>query len=1607
MSKSIPAKRLLSLVASLALCAGGIMAVLPSPTTAEETEPMIYQDSSGKYTFAERAADLVSRMTLQEKASQLGDSAAAIPRLGVNAYRYWSEGLHGVARSGYATSFPTGYGIAQTWNRELVQEMMTITSDEARAYNNEIGKGLSYWSPTINMSRDPRWGRAEETYGEDPYLTTQIGDSFVKGLEGTDEDTDYLKAIATIKHYALNNTERFRHNGSSDIDDATLREYYTRAYKGIVRDTGIHSLMTSYNEINGTPAAANVYTLDTLLRRTFGFTGYVTSDCGAINDVYTNHKWVPAGWDHSVDAAEAAALCITAGNDLECGGVFKANAVAAVQRGLMTEDDIDVALVRMFTARMETGEFDADEQVPYRDATNEKYAWDDSYGLAGTGLATGAPALTSTDYAKSVALQSSEEAVALLKNEPVEGETAPLLPLDGSKINKLVVVGENNQVNNLILGDYSGTPLPENKSTPLQGITQVLQSINPQATVETVASTGGGGFYGNLGNLTLKDASGKTLTTLTPNDAVDTDMTVQNSGANFGYVYNQSYAAFKDVSVDDVTQITLMASGNTTHGTVNIHMDSKGGPIIGSVDTKRTAGWDDFVACTGTFDANSKGFTGTHDLYLVCDTDEEYKAFTATQEATIKNADAVIAYVGTQQGDSGEEHDRSSINFPRFQSRMVQNVLELNPRTAVYVCSVSQMNLEDFREQAPAILWCTYNGQAQGEAAGNLLFGKANPSGKLTFTWYSDLAELGAITDYTIQATEDSHGRTYQYFDGKVSYPFGHGLSYSTFDYQNLRLTAGKLPGDVDGNGQVQASDALLALKAATKAIQLDDAEALRANVDGQEGVSVIDALMILQTAAGKITLPTSEDTVTPNDTVKVSVDVTNTSAVDGQEVVQAYVTSPKAAGADRPVKQLKGFEKVAIKAGETKTVTIELPVEEWYFWDEQAGKNVYDQGDWTIGVGSSSGDIRESATVTMDGELTLKPAVVAAIPSGHTLDLSNKTITTKLSVALNDDSFMDVEDANVVYTSSDESVATVDADGTVHSVAPGVATITATATVNGVSASGSFPVAVKDEIAVHMITINGKNIEGFQSSVYRYDVIMMDGATSAVVAVPDGGDYITIQQPTTIPGTATVTANLGDQTVTYTINIRTYHEPVATDFTAIDSLPDIWKVYDNNANMKENPAGWKLTDQGLVITTEAGDLYQNHNDSQNIFLQAADGDWIAETKFTMSKGFQGGYQQVGFLVFQDEDNYIKFSYESGGFVKVVQEVGGTSVEKQTSGLKSSGETQYFRILRSGDEYAFYYSTDGESYTLAGSTKVVFKTVSLGLTAVDSFNPVNSSIDVAFAYVHISEMSDCTCTVEDVLFADRPVGLQDAKVGYPLAADVEVGGDCQIPGHDASNASYQFALTENGENTAGATISGNILKATQTGYVDVTTTVTLPSGATAQKTARITVKDVQPTSVETLVADVTSAAENHTLKVAQTLVTPIDTSQYDTPLYLDFEVKVDSTHQNPAPANDDWVKYIVNGWVKLDNVECAKLGYNADPHSFTKAGEWTKIRVAVPAAVLADQQITGFEFLTYNDTGTKYVNDEKYVNNGIQWSNDKGAILSVRNVTLSTTIFSD
>src|SRR5512133_2689056 len=311
----------------------------------------------------ERVNDLITRMTLQEKADQLLYTAPAIQRLGIPSYNWWNEALHGVARSGYATVFPQSITIANSWNESLLYNVANAISDEARAKYHEfqrrgktgIYEGLTFWSPNINIFRDPRWGRGHETYGEDPYLTGRLGYEFVKGMQG--DDPKYLKTVATAKHYAVHSgPESLRHSFNAKVSESDLRETYLPAFRTLVVDAGVYSIMGAYNMFRDYPCCANPI-LYGILRNEWNFKGYIVSDCWAISDFYRFTHFAK-------DAVEAAAQAVKAGTDLECGVDYK-NLVEAVKRGLLTEDDINIAVKRIFTARLKLGMFDPDEMVPY------------------------------------------------------------------------------------------------------------------------------------------------------------------------------------------------------------------------------------------------------------------------------------------------------------------------------------------------------------------------------------------------------------------------------------------------------------------------------------------------------------------------------------------------------------------------------------------------------------------------------------------------------------------------------------------------------------------------------------------------------------------------------------------------------------------------------------------------------------------------------------------------------------------------------------------------------------------------------------------------------------------------------------------------------------------------------------------------------------------------------------------------------------------------------------------------------------------------------------------------------------------------------------------
>src|SRR5256884_2836377 len=393
--------------------------------------------------FERRVADLLSRMTLEEKASQMQDVAPAIDRLGIPRYNWWNEALHGVARSGLATSFPQAIGLAATWDDSLIFRMATVISDEARAKHHEYVRrgsreryqGLTFWSPNINLFRDPRWGRGQETYGEDPFLTGRLAVQFIRGMQG--DDPKYLKKVATVKHFAVHSgPEPARHTFDAVVSERDLRESYLPHFETGIREGGAYSLMCAYNRVDGKAACGSDMLLKDILRGEWGFRGYVVSDCGAVDDIYARHKVVATG-------AGAAALAVKTGTDLECGRVY-ANLVDAVKQGLITEQQIDTSVKRLFLARFKLGMFDPPDRVRW----------------------TQIPAGVLDQPAhRELARQAAREAIVLLKN------ARGLLPLR-KDLRTLAVIGPNADQWRILLGNYNG--LPADPVTPLRGIREAV-----------------------------------------------------------------------------------------------------------------------------------------------------------------------------------------------------------------------------------------------------------------------------------------------------------------------------------------------------------------------------------------------------------------------------------------------------------------------------------------------------------------------------------------------------------------------------------------------------------------------------------------------------------------------------------------------------------------------------------------------------------------------------------------------------------------------------------------------------------------------------------------------------------------------------------------------------------------------------------------------------------------------------------------------------------------------------------------------------------------------------------------------------------------------------
>jgi len=714
----------------------------------------------------DRVEDLVGRMTLDEKVSQSLNRSAAIERLGVPEYEWWNEALHGVARAGHATVFPQAIGLAATWDTELMSRVATAISDEGRAKHHEAQRqdsrkryqGLTFWSPNINIFRDPRWGRGMETFGEDPYLTGRLAVEFVKSMQG--DHPDYLKTVATPKHFAVHSgPEPDRHTFDAVVSERDFRETYLPAFRSSIIDGGAESVMCAYNRVAGKPACGSDDLQQKILRDEWGFDGYIVTDCGAIRDIHKYHKVVET-------PAEAAAMGIANGADLNCGRTYE-NLGEAVRSGLLQEEQLDVSLKRLFRARFRLGMFDPAERVPWSSIPMS---------------------VIDSEEHQALALEAARKSMVLLKNE------GGVLPLDRN-LSKIAVIGPNANDVGVLLGNYNG--IPSDPITPLRGIreavsgnTEVIHAMGTNLAenmpaLRVIPAE-------ELSDLTAEyfsnhEMQGEPLITRveqTINSGLWDERTIE------GVSTDNHSARWSGLIVPQKTGTYQL--GTRAHGTIRLYVDDSL-----HVEFKCTD-----EACT---DWGSVEFEAGQEYAVRIEyRPHRYGAgvqlMWAEPESTLREealqaaseADAVILMLGLSPRLEGEEMgveipgfkggDRTDIVLPAPQRELMEAIVATGKPVVLVLLNGSAVAVNWAADNVPAILESWYPGQAAGTAIAETLFGDNNPAGRLPVTFYKSVDQIPPFSDY------DMDGRTYRYFDGDPLFPFGHGLSYTSFSYSELEL---------------------------------------------------------------------------------------------------------------------------------------------------------------------------------------------------------------------------------------------------------------------------------------------------------------------------------------------------------------------------------------------------------------------------------------------------------------------------------------------------------------------------------------------------------------------------------------------------------------------------------------------------------------------------------------------------------------------------------------------------------------------------------------------------------------------------------------------------
>jgi beta-glucosidase len=745
----------------------------------------------------QRIDALISQMTLEEKVQQMRDHAPAIPRLGVPQYFWWNEGLHGVAFAGYATNFPQVIGMAATWDTQLVHTMGQTISIEARAKydeairNNQYEQffGLTFWAPNINIFRDPRWGRGQETYGEDPFLTGRMAVAFVSGMQG--DDPRYFRVVSTPKHYAVHSgPEPTRHTVNVDVSPHDLEDTYLPAFRAAITEAHAQSVMCAYNAFDGAPACANTMLLQQHLRDAWHFDGYVVSDCAAAADIYTGHHFAP-------DMAHAAADAVKAGTDLECGygqGQAYPALVDAVHQGLITEAEINTALHRLFRARFKLGMFDppssyAYGQIPFSEVNSAPH--------------------------RALSLRAARESMVLLKNQD------HILPLK-SETSSIAVIGPTGELVQSLQGNYNGPP--PNPVYPLTGIEKRFSSAHvsyaqgsslvegyaipiEHTALRPSSGSGRGSGHGLTGEyFSTPDLSGSpVLTRADRNINFNWDKVVPVEGLqrnNYSVRWTGSFTPPAPGDYKIGVRVNYCYACENAEG-FRLYLDGK--LLVASTDQKQAERGSVFDASVHFADTNPHQIrleylhgTGSAGIDLTWIPPADVLRDEAVKAA--QQSDVVIACVGLSPNLEGEEMpvqlpgfsggDRTSISLPDVQEDLLKALAATGKPLIVVLQNGSALAIDWAAEHAGAILEAWYPGEEGGTAIAETLAGDTNPAGRLPLTFYASLDQLPPFADYSMK------NRTYRYFNGKPLYSFGYGLSYTAFTYSDLKVPQQVQAGD-------------------------------------------------------------------------------------------------------------------------------------------------------------------------------------------------------------------------------------------------------------------------------------------------------------------------------------------------------------------------------------------------------------------------------------------------------------------------------------------------------------------------------------------------------------------------------------------------------------------------------------------------------------------------------------------------------------------------------------------------------------------------------------------------------------------------------------------